>query len=300
MTTVRIPSDVDREDRLLGGLTARQLAWLCAGGLALAALWSALHALTPLPLLAALAAPVAALAALLALGRRDGLPADRLALAWLRFARSPRRLIPAAEGVPRSPAWAGEGPPLGALSFPVVGTGADGLLDLGDGGLALVCRASSLNFGLRTPDEQEALVAAFARWLNSLDAPVQFVVRAERVDAEATVAGLLDAAASLPHPALEDAARAHAAFVVDLAGRRDVLRRVVFLVFRQPEGAGADDLLRRRADEAARALAAAGVSVSPLTEDEAVAVLARAADPDAPPRASGMSRPGAVIEGRKS
>ena len=298
MTSVRIPSDVDREDRLVAGLTARQLAWLCGGGLAIAALWSAAGSLLPLPLTAAAATPIAALALLLGLGRRDGLTVDRLALAWLRHVRSPRLLVPAPEGVPAAPAWAGREQSPAPLPFPVAGTAEGGPLDLGADGLALVCRATSLNFALRTPEEQAGLVAALARWLNSLDAPVQIVVRAERVDAEATVAALLDAAGALPHPALEAAAREHAAFVADLAGRRDVLRRVVFVVFRQPAGAGAEELLRRRADEASRALAAAGVGVSPLSEDEALAALARAADPTAPPRRDGMARPGAVVEGR--
>jgi hypothetical protein len=298
MTTVRIPADVDREDRLVGGLTARQLAWVCAGGLAVLSAWSATRSVLPAPVFAAAATPVAALVLLLGLGRRDGLSADRLAFAWLRHVRSPRRLVPAPQGVPSPPPWATSGKPPAPLPFPVASIGDDGLLNLGGDGLALVCRASSLNFGLRTPDEQLALAAAFARWLNSLDAPVQFVVRAERVDAEATVASLLDAAASLPHPALEAAARAHAAFVADLAGRRDVLRRVVFVVFRQPAGEGAEELLRRRAEEAGRALSAAGVSVAPLTEDEALAALARAAAPDSPPRSAGRARPGAVIEGR--
>lgn len=298
MRTVRIPADVDREDRLVGGLTARQLAWLCGGGLAVLSAWSATRAVLPGPVFAAAATPVAALVVLLALGRRDGLPADRLALAWLRHTRSPHRLVPAPDGVPTPPAWAAADAAPGPLPFPVSEVGPDGVLALGGDGLALVCRASSLNFGLRTPDEQLALAAAFARWLNSLDAPVQIVVRAERVDAEATVASLLDAAVSLPHPALETAARAHAAFVADLAARRDVLRRAVLVVFRQPAGEGAEELLRRRAEDAARALSAAGVALAPLSEDEAVAVLARAADPEAPPRRGGMARPGAVIEGR--
>jgi hypothetical protein len=37
-------------------------------------------------------------------------------------------------------------------------------------------------FGLRTPAEQNGLVAGFARWLHSLDGPAQILVRAQRVD----------------------------------------------------------------------------------------------------------------------
>ncbi|PLS74886.1 MAG: PrgI family protein, partial [Actinobacteria bacterium] len=83
MTGVRIPADVDREDRLLAGLTARQLAYLAVGGLALAGAWSATRAVVPLPVFAVAASPLAALLAVVALGRRDGMAADRLALAFV-------------------------------------------------------------------------------------------------------------------------------------------------------------------------------------------------------------------------
>lgn len=89
MTTVRIPADVDREDTLLAGLTARQLAWLSIGGLVLLGAWSASRRLVPLPVFAAVAVPFASLLLALALGRRDGMAADRFALvALLQWWRS--------------------------------------------------------------------------------------------------------------------------------------------------------------------------------------------------------------------
>jgi hypothetical protein len=295
MTTVRIPADVDREDTLLAGLTARQLAWLSIGGLVLLGAWSASRRLVPLPVFAAVAVPFASLLLALALGRRDGMAADRFALVALRHLRAPRRLVPVPEGVD-APAWPeGGDEPTAPLPFPVAGVADDGILDLAAQGLVQVCRASSLNFGLRSPEEQEALVAALGRWLNSLDAPVQIVVRAERVDVARSVAALRERAESLTHPALASAARGHADFVHDLAGRRDVLRRAVLVVFRQPSGPGGDELLRRRVEEAGRALGGAGVSLSPLSAQDVVAVVGRAVDPDAVPRPDGLALPGETI-----
>ena len=103
-------------------------------------------------------------------------------------------------------------------------------------GKALVCRASAVTFSLRSPGEQEALVAAFGRWLNSLSAPVQVLVRAEPVDLGPAIAQLLEAAPGLPHPALESAARGHARFLADLAASHDLLRRDVLVVLREPAG----------------------------------------------------------------
>lgn len=292
MTRIRIPADVDREDRVLAGLTARQLAWLAAGGALVALIWWAGRAILPPVAVALIAVPIVALFAGIAIGRRDGLTADRLAVAALRHHGGARRLAPAPEGVPTMPRWL-DSPQPAAMPFPVAGISEDGTLDLGDDGHAVICRASSINFGLRSDDEQEALVAAFGRWLNGLDAPVQVLVRAERADVAAAVGALRDRAGELADPALADAALEHAAFVESLAARRDVLRRTVLVVLRQP--AGGVDVLWRRVEEATRALAPAGISVVPLAGDEAVAAIARAVDPDAAPRKLGMALPGETV-----
>ncbi len=174
------------------------------------------------------------------------------------------------------------------------------MVDLGADGQVLLCRASAVNFRLRSQPEQQALVAAFARLLHAITGPASVVVRSDRVDLGAAVAALRAAAPALPHPALEQAAAQHADFLADLAARRDVLCRERLLVLREP--AGAPDpaaALARRAEQAASLLAAAGVTLTPLDPDAAARVLARAADPHAPPRPAGQAAPGAVVTGSR-
>jgi hypothetical protein len=299
---VRIPADVERPDALLAGLAPRQLAVLAVGAVALWAGYLATRAILPLPALGALSFPLAAAVALVALGRRDGLSADRLVAAAWAHVRSPRQLALAPEGaVPSPPAWAGSPQVRPApLRLPLRAIGQDGVIDLGADGAALICRASSVTFALRTSAEQGAMVAGFGRFLNSLAEPVQVLVRAEAVELGPAVAALEDAAGGLPHPGLEAAARDHARFLSELAARRDLLRREVLVVLRQPAFAAgpsqdAPARLRRQAGEAAAALAGAGVSLSVLEGDEAAACLARCLDPTGPPRPAGMSRPGAAV-----
>jgi hypothetical protein len=292
---VRIPADVDRPDKLLAGLTARQLAILAVAAVVLWAGYAATRHLVPPAAYGAAGVPVAAVAALLALGRMEGVPADRWVIAAWRHHRSPRRLVPAPDGVPPAPAFlanaAGPHPPTlpAPLRLPLAGIDANGVVDLGPDGLAVICRASAVTFGLRTPAEQEALVAGFARFLSSLAEPVQVLVRAEPLDVGPAIDALLDAAPGLPHLALERAARDHAAFLADLAASRDLLRREVLVVLRQPVGQastygeGAGRLLRRAA-ESITALGAAGVSLSVLDGVAASSVIARSLDPATPPR----------------
>ncbi|MDA8317028.1 MAG: PrgI family protein [Actinomycetota bacterium] len=300
---VRIPADVDRPDKLLAGLTARQLAILAVAAVAIWAGYAATRHVVPAAAYGAAAIPIGAVAALLALGRMEGVPADRWVLAAWRQHRSPRRLVPAADGVPASPGFlanaAGPHPPAlpAPLRLPIAGIGANGAVDLGPDGLAVICRASAVTFGLRTPAEQEALVAGFARFLSSLAEPVQVLVRAERLDVRPAIDALLDAAPGLPHIALERAARDHAAFLADLAASRDLLRREVLVVLRQPAGQASAEgdrsgRLLRRAAGAVSALSAAGVSLTVLDGAAASSVLGRCLDPAGPPRPGGL--PGAT------
>jgi hypothetical protein len=287
---VRIPADVERPDRIMAGLTARQLAILGVAALILWGGYAATRHLVPVAAYGAAALPGAVIAALLALGRLEGVAADR----WVGFAwhhhRSPRRLVPVPEGIPPPPAFldAAIPPAPDVLRLPVAGVDGGGIIDLGVDGLAVICRASAVTFSLRTPAEQEALVASFARWLNSLELPAQLLVRAEPVDLTGSIDALLDAAPALPHPALEAAARDHAAFLADLAARRDLLRREVLVVLHQGGGADAASRLHRRAESAVAALAAAGVTLTALDGPSTAACLARALDPAGERRPAGL------------
>jgi hypothetical protein len=214
---------------------------------------------------------------------------DRYLLAVVRHLRAPKRLVSASQEVPPPPTWIGArpGPAPAQLRLPVQGMAEDGLLDLGPDGVAAIAEVSTLSFALRTPEEQDALVTVFGRWLNSLSGPVQILVRAERVDLAETIATLEHNARHLPHPALSAAALQHAGFLADIAGRHDLLRRQVLLVVREPAAGKAREASAaralRRLDEAARLLSACGLTVRLLDTPATSALLAACFDPAAPP-----------------
>src|SRR3989344_8792028 len=58
----------------------------------------------------------------------------------------------------------------------------DNMVVYKDGGAALILESTSLNFGLLSEIEQEAVIAAYAALLNSLTYSVQIVVRSQRKD----------------------------------------------------------------------------------------------------------------------
>lgn len=225
---------------------------------------------------------VAAVAFGVAVGRRDGLPLDVWIVQALRHRRRPKVLVPAPEGVIATPPWirahtaaGGHVPVPAPLRLPARAVDDTGVLDLGADGQTAVVEADAVNFALRTPAEQEALVGAFAAWLHALDGPAQILVRAEHTDLLQLADQIAAGAPSLPDPGLEAAAREHAAFLTDLGGARDLLRRQVLVCLRDPARTGS---VHRWADQAAQALAAAEVTARPL--DAATALARVLEEPD--------------------
>jgi hypothetical protein len=273
-------------DRIFAGLTARQLLILGGHGLVLALLYFGFGERVPLPLFAAVGVPIALVGLVWATTSPEGSTWERIGLAALRHFRKPRRRVLAPDGVEPPPDWFfGAAEPVAPLEFPVEGA-SDGHIDLGPQGATAVCRATSLNFGLRSETEQRALVEGFARLLNALDAPVQFLVRSGRADLRAVIEALEERAGRLPHPALEEAAREHAAFLRSLASRRDVLERQVLVCFREPQGGAPEEAVARldhRVEESAALLRGMGVRLSRLEAEQAAELLVRASDPEAAP-----------------
>ncbi|GAA0739498.1 PrgI family protein [Dactylosporangium roseum] len=281
----RIPADVDTPDKIVYGLTARQLAILAVAGVTGYGIFRAVGTLLPQPVLLAILTPLAGAAIVLALGRRDGLSMDAWLLAAVRHTRSPKRLAPAAGRPTAAPAWAPATDTPAAtvpvLRLPATAINDTGVIDAGSHAVALVA-CTTVNIGLRTGNEQAALIAGYGRWLNSLSGPVQIVISAQRVDLSSHAQRIADNAETIANPALADAARDYADFLDDLAARRDPLWRTVTVAVTAAGDKGRDTEVLRRAEHAASALSALGAQTAVLDGGRAAAVLTCAADPYTP------------------
>ncbi|WP_410814834.1 PrgI family protein [Micromonospora sp. 067-2] len=282
----RIPADVDTPDKIVYGLTARQLAILAVAAVLGYGLVRSVGTLLPQPVLIAVLTPLAGAAIVLAMGRRDGLSMDAWLLSAVRHARAPKRLAPAAAGQPAAaPAWApaAETPiaMVPVLRLPATAISATGVVDAGSHAVALVA-CTTVNIGLRTGDEQAALIGSYGRWLNSLSGPVQIVISAQRVDLSSHAHRIAEGAETIANPALAGAARDYAGFLDDLAARRDPLWRTVTVAVTAGGDKGRDTEVLRRAEHAASALSALGAQTAVLDGGRAAAVLTCATDPYTP------------------
>ena len=69
-----------------------------------------------------------------------------------------------------------------AQDFLTVSTIRDGVIILRNGGLRSILMTSSLNFALKSAEEQEAVIFQYQNFLNSLDFSVQFVIQSRKLN----------------------------------------------------------------------------------------------------------------------
>lgn len=294
-----MPSDIDRPDQILWGLTARQLLILGVTCMLAWALYLGLRQVLPLAIIGIPSGLVVAAGVALAVVRPDGIVAERWLAGGTRYLLAARKRVMAPEGIPEVSDWArsnARAEPLDTLARAIE---EGGVIDTGRGWFSLVCRASSINLVLRSEAEQDALLEGLGNLLNALDGPVSFVVRSERMDLRPHIEHIEKHAPGLPSVELEAAARAHAAYLASLGRRRDVLRREVYLVlthFARDAGQGVS-VLRRRAEQADVLLRSLGIRIDPLDGQRVAALLSRASDPDGPLPLTGLSLPAEIVRG---
>ena len=290
MAAVKLPADVELEDRLAFGFTAKQLALLAATAISAYGAFLVTGPFLPAPLRAAPPLMVAAAGVGLALVRHHGLSGDQLALALARYALTPRRQVLAPEPLPLRLPGSPRQPRLTPLDIPIRRVLANGLVELADGGHCRLLAAQGASFELRSPDEQAAFVAVFERFLNARADPVQISVRSERASL-ASQAERIEASAQARPPGLCEAALDHARFLRSLGQTQPLWRRRIVLVLRTREHRPdlAQVTLARLATEAIELLRGAEVALEPLDGEQTAALLAQSLDPPGPPGGSQLT-----------
>jgi hypothetical protein len=99
-----------------------------------------------------------------------------------------------------------------------------------DGGAALVMESTSLNFGLLSEKEQQAVIAAYAAMINSLSFSVQIMVRTQRKDISSYIGFLDEQAKKITHPLLAKLMQEYKGFITESVKKKNVLGKRFFVV----------------------------------------------------------------------
>ncbi len=106
----------------------------------------------------------------------------------------------------------------------------DGVVILKDGSCAMVMQISSVNFDLLSEKEQSALVFAYGGILNSLNFPIQIIIRSNAKDVSVYLNNLKDAEEKQSNSLLKQRIQLYRKFVEETVKKNDVLSKSFYVV----------------------------------------------------------------------
>src|SRR3989344_3429574 len=106
----------------------------------------------------------------------------------------------------------------------------DGVVLLKDGGLRAILLASSLNFALKSEDEQTAFILQFQNFLNSLDFSVQIFVQSRLLDIRPYIATLEEAYKTQLDDLMRIQIREYIAFIKSFTEAANIMTKNFFVI----------------------------------------------------------------------
>ncbi|MEW5907752.1 MAG: TraC family protein [Patescibacteria group bacterium] len=106
----------------------------------------------------------------------------------------------------------------------------EGVVTLKDGSLRVILMASSLNFALKSEDEQNAIIAQYQNFLNSIDFPLQFFIESRRLDIEPYLLTLDDALRKQINELLKIQIREYIEFIKNFVKSTDIVSKTFYVV----------------------------------------------------------------------
>ncbi|MCR4283993.1 MAG: hypothetical protein NUV64_01575 [Parcubacteria group bacterium] len=106
----------------------------------------------------------------------------------------------------------------------------DGVVILRDNSMRMVVMASSLNFALRSEDEQTAIIMQYQNFLNSLDFPVQIFIESSKLDIGPYLNMLSDIEKEQPNELLKVQTREYSEFIKNFVSTTDIVSKSFYLV----------------------------------------------------------------------
>jgi hypothetical protein len=119
---------------------------------------------------------------------------------------------------------------LAAQEFVPIKEVRGGVMVLKNNNLVGVMLASSINFGLKSSDEQRAILAQFQSFLNSLDFTVQFFVQSRKLDIRPYIALLEDRLTAQSEDLMRIQVREYIEFIKTFTERANIMSKHFFIV----------------------------------------------------------------------
>jgi hypothetical protein len=107
---------------------------------------------------------------------------------------------------------------------------ANDMTILKDGAVSVILTVTAMNFGLLAEEEQDAIIYGYAGLLNSLNYPIQILVRSQTKDVTSYLNVLKQKEEETMNRAKKDQIRRYREFITDLVRERNVLDKKFYVV----------------------------------------------------------------------
>ena len=106
----------------------------------------------------------------------------------------------------------------------------DNFLVLKDGGIRAILKATSINFNLKSEEEQNAITYAYQGFLNSLEFPVQIVIRSKKLDIDNYIDKIKGIGEKQENKLLKDQTMEYADFIKKLVEYTDIMQKEFYII----------------------------------------------------------------------
>ena len=106
----------------------------------------------------------------------------------------------------------------------------DGVIILNNKALRAILMVSSINFALKSKDEQKAVIYAFQQFLNSLDFPMQIVVQSRRLGIETYLTMLKEKEEKQENELLKIQTRGYREFIASMIKEGVIMTKTFYVI----------------------------------------------------------------------
>lgn len=106
----------------------------------------------------------------------------------------------------------------------------DNVVVLKNGGMRAILETSSVNFYLKSEPEQNAIIYAYQNFLNTLEFPVQILVKSKKLDIDKYLDNLSDIGEQQSNPLLKKQAFEYVSYVKKLVEYADIMEKKFYVI----------------------------------------------------------------------
>ncbi len=101
---------------------------------------------------------------------------------------------------------------------------------LKNGGMRAVLKTSSINFNLKSEEEQNAIVYSYQSFLNSLEFPIQILVRSKKLDIDDYIDGVKKLGEKQENKLLQEQTMEYAQYIKRLVEYADIMEKEFYVI----------------------------------------------------------------------